>query len=175
MRRRNLFFVAAGLGVALVLGLGIGSAGAYFTDWTEANGGLPISVTPTTEVEEDYGAREKHLTVRNNGTAPVFVRARVYAACDVEISGDDWTADENGEWWNYGQQVPAAKDGEPGATSELTVRVTFPEDAAESEEYNVVVVYESTPVQYHADGTPFADWSFKLDSGTSTVAAEEGE
>ena len=175
MRRKSLFFMAAGLGVALVLSLGIGSAGAYFTDWTEANGGLPISVTPSTEPEEEYGAREKKLVVRNNGTAPVFVRARAYASCDVEIAGEGWTADENGEWWNYDQQVPAKKGGTPGATTALTMHVTFPEEAAESDEYNVIVVYESTPVQYQEDGTPYADWNFKLDAGTSTVAAEEGE
>lgn len=175
MRKKSLFFMAAGLGVALVMGLGIGSAKAYFTDWTEANGGLPVSVTPKDEPEEKYGAREKSLVIRNNGTAPIFVRARAYAVRDVEISGEGWTPDESGEWWNYDQPVDAKKDGVPGATTELKVRVTFPEEAAEKDEYNVIVVYESTPVQYNADGTPNPDWNFKLDSGTASVAAKEGE
>ena len=37
------------------------------------------------------------------------------------------------------------------------------------EQFNVIVIYESTPVRYHEDGTPFTvyetDWSVILDSG----------
>ena len=41
-------------------------------------------------------------------------------------------------------------------------------DGAEAgDNFNVVVVYESTPVQYDANGDPFADWSIQLDKVTT--------
>ena len=169
-RRSKLLLACIAMGVVLVLGLGIGPARAYFTDWTEANGGLPISVTPTTDLKETYGARVKHVVVTNDGTAPVFVRARAYASLPLEIAGEGWTQD--GEWWVYDRAVPGKKDGAAGETSELTVTLQFPEGATENDGYNVVVVYESTPVQYHADGTPNPDWGFVLDAGTA--GATEG-
>ena len=38
--------------------------------------------------------------------------------------------------------------------------------------FNVVVIYESTPVLYREDGTPYADWNAVLDSGSSS--SEDG-
>ena len=32
--------------------------------------------------------------------------------------------------------------------------------------FNVVVIYETTPVLYREDGTPYADWSAKVDAKT---------
>ena len=44
--------------------------------------------------------------------------------------------------------------------------------------FNVVVIYESTPVMYREDGTPYADWNVVLDNGTSqsgSAVQKEGE
>ncbi len=56
-------------------------------------------------------------------------------------------------------------------TSELLVQIEFPADAEEGDECNVVVIYESIPVQYDADGNALApqaaDWSVPLVSGST--------
>ena len=44
---------------------------------------------------------------------------------------------------------------------------TEPDGAVFRDNFNVIVVYESTPVLYNADGSAYADWSFTLDNGTS--------
>jgi hypothetical protein len=52
-------------------------------------------------------------------------------------------------------------------TEELLVRIgDVPTELAESASLNVVVVYESTPVLYDAQGQPYADWSVTLDAST---------
>ena len=161
---KNTKYMLAALAATLVLSLSIVPASAYFTDWTEANGGLPIKVEPTTEVEETFGARKKNVAITNLGTAPVFIRARAYASEQLDVSGEDWT--QVGDWYVYGGDAPIAVAPD-GKTKELTVEITFPEGAKKDDEYNVIVVYESTPVQYDAEGNPFADWSYTLNTGTA--------
>ena len=51
-------------------------------------------------------------------------------------------------------------------------------DPEEMERFNVVVIYESTPVKYHEDGTPYTveetDWSELLDTGSTVSGGTEG-
>ncbi len=46
------------------------------------------------------------------------------------------------------------------------MKISFPagEEPEEGDEFNVVVVYESTLVLYDKDGNPYADWSNVLTS-----------
>lgn len=43
--------------------------------------------------------------------------------------------------------------------------------------FNVIVIYESTPVMYNEDGTPYADWNAVLDTGSTSPDSgqKEGE
>ena len=51
-------------------------------------------------------------------------------------------------------------------TEELTVTIkNVPEDVEPGTDFNVVVIYESTPVLYDSDGNPYADWTAKVDTG----------
>ena len=63
--------------------------------------------------------------------------------------------------WANATYVKDTTLGEGAKT--LTVKITFPEGATEEDEYNVDLVYESTPVLYDADGNPTADWEHILD------------
>ena len=158
--KRHRLLLPAAVAAALVLGTGIAPAWAYFTATSSADGGIPINVTPETDIEETYGARTKHVKISNTGDTPVFVRARVFSTMDVDVSGTGWTKD--GDWYYYDKVVPVG-----GITEdELTVTINFPEGATEGDSYNVIVVYESTPEQYTADGTPSPDWEHTLDRGT---------
>jgi len=67
-----------------------------------------------------------------------------------------------------------------GKTSVLSVKIeNVPEaDLENGTMFNVVVIYESTPVMYREDGTPYADWNVVLDNGTSqsgSAVQKEGE
>ena len=172
MKRKSLLL--ATVAAALVIAMGISPAWAYFTDTSTVQGALTINVKPSTDITEWYGARVKHVVVTNSedATAPVFVRARAFAPekMTATVAGASWTGPDAQGWYEYSEIV------EPGnATQELTVTLTFPPVKSETaptgavvgDNYNVVVVYESTPVQYRADGTPYADWSLKLNSGST--------
>lgn len=167
MKHKRMPLVA--LAVTLALAAGVGPAWAYFTDSSAATGGVTINVKPSTEIEEKYGERVKHVVVTNSAQAsvPVYVRARAYSSVEVQASGASWTPGADG-WYLYGGIV------EPGGkTDELQVRIEFPiaasderpDGAVPGDNFNIVVVYESTPVRYDAQGNPYADWSYILDSG----------
>ena len=66
----------------------------------------------------------------------------------------------------YYYYTPIVNAGE--TTTILKVLIgNVPEDVKEGDEFNVIVIYETTPVQYREDGTPYADWSVKLTTGTT--------
>ena len=178
MKRKAI--VAALLASVLMLGAGAVPAWAYFTDNTMATGGLWIS-KPSTDIKEWYAEGVKHLTISNeaDSSSPVFVRARVYASAELktDVAGQGWTG-PIGDWYYYGASDTQLTAVDPGnAANELTVAVTTP--AAQKpvdwvpkvyefgENYNVVIVYESVPAAYGADGT--VDWS-----GADSTHTEEG-
>ena len=52
------------------------------------------------------------------------------------------------------------------STDALDVRIeNVPDDVDDPSSFNVVIVYETTPVRYHEDGTPYADWEADLWTG----------
>lgn len=171
MRRK--WIAPAAIAIALAGAVGIAPAWAYFTDSSTATGAMSVNVKPTTDITETYATGVKHVVVANDEDAEgaVFVRAKVFAASSltIEVSGTSWSSADADGWYAYVEAL------EPGsATEELMVRVGFP--AVKSDElptgavigdnYNVVVIYESTPVLFHEDGTAYADWTYILDTGT---------
>ena len=163
MRRKILPLAATT--VALILGMGMGSAWAYFTDTTSATGALEI-LPETTHITEENGAGTKTIRIQNTSKKPeeakdeetqVWVRVRVFAAAELgaDASGDKWSGTIDG-WFTYGEPLPAGEETEP-----LNVKFAlkhpkaddYPEGAESGDETNVVVVYECVPVSYNADGT----------------------
>lgn len=173
MKRKNLILVA--LALVLVLGASMGSAWAYFTANAEAAGGYPIRLGGRTDIGEDFSAWTKHITVSNEeGGQPVYVRAKAFSGSEYSLIYSDasglWTPGGDGYYY-YGAILNGGE-----TTDELLVKIAgVPEDAdlEDAESFNVVVVYESTPVQYDEAGNPYADWSIKLDAGDAEGGAEE--
>ena len=154
------------LALALVLSMGIGTAWSYFTATTRAAGEMWVHLDTTTDIEEPTVVNgEKHIVITNDeGSEPVYVRARAFAgasAGELTYSGEGWT--DGGDGWYYYGSILEGGD----ASEELLVRISAlledKDDLEDGDNFNVVVVYESTPVQYDADGVPFADWSLILD------------
>ena len=163
MKRKSIALFA--LAFALVMGMAITPAGAYFTDTSTANGGLPITVQPDTYIYEWVKGAQKHIVVSNGeDAAPVFVRVQIGHAKDlpVDVSGDGWEKVEGDDsvWYVYQSQVDGG-----GETTELVAKINFKavtdskNPPAPGTKYNVTVFYEAVDAKYNADGTPdYGEW-----------------
>lgn len=96
---------------------------------------------------------------------PVYIRVKAFCGSEYSLVFSDesgkWTPGEDGYYY-YSDIVNGG-----GTTDELLVKIeNVPEDVTDADSFNVVVVYESTPVLYREDGTPYADWNSKVNTGT---------
>ncbi|MCM1190348.1 MAG: hypothetical protein NC541_13765 [bacterium] len=159
------------LAVASVLTAGIDSTDAYFTTYAEAAGGYRISLGDHTDLEETISkGGVKHVQITNTEGAPVYVRVKAFSGSAYPltyVSGTDesgapcWTEGTDGYW--YYKDILREKE----ESEELRIEIAFPQEPEEGDEFNVIVIYESTPVRYHYEGdayVPYADWDEKLDA-----------
>ena len=175
MRKR--FFskskILALLAVVMILGAGIGTAYGYFTTYTEAAGGYTIWLGDETEIEETFSAWTKHVIIASEeDSQPVYIRAKAFCGSEYELEYIDesgkWTLEADG-YYHYSDIVYGGE-----STEELLVRIgNIPEEITEPAEFNVVVIYESTPVRYDTAGNPYADWTVTLDSGSAAQVGGE--
>lgn len=160
--KKMICLTAAAL--VLTAGVSTGRALAYFTTYASASGGGTLSLGFTTTIpDEEFDPENwtKHVMVENTGEYDCYVRARAYAgdSCTLEYPvSEGWSRGDDGYWY-YGQILPAG-----GKTSELLVKIERPKES--TEEFNVIVIQEHTPVCYMEDGTPYADWNLKAEDGT---------
>lgn len=154
--------ILAAIAVVCILTASIGPAYAYFTASDNAAGRHIVRLTPKPDITEpEVVDGVKHVVVTNAENAgPVFVRAKAFAGSDVALSysGEGWSA--AGDYYEYSEIVNGGE-----STAELLVSFTKEGKLEEGESYNVIVVYEATPVQYEADGTPYADWTLSVEGG----------
>lgn len=151
--------ILATAAIVLPLSVGAGSALAYFTANVEASGGAMIEAGTNTNLVEDFSDWTKHITISNSADGgAVWIRARAFSGekFGLEYSGEGWTVGDGGYYY-YGSVL------EPGASAPvLDVTITgVSED--EKEDFNVIVIYERTPVEYETvngetKAKP-ADWS----------------
>lgn len=169
MKKLNVILSAAAL--ILVLSVSVRTTMAYFTDRTSAEGGYTISLGTETRIEEEFYNWTKVLTITNEETSEaVYVRARAFVGDHYSLTytGTDWTEAGDGFCY-YGGILEAGQSAEA-----LEVKIgDIPEEVIDGKRFDVVVIYESTPVLYDEAGTPYADWNIILDNGSA--AAEEGE
>jgi len=169
MNKRKL--VLTFLVFALIICANIQPAIAYFTTFTYAKGSHPIYLRDTTRIEEQFSQQKKHVRIRSeDNSEPVWVRAKVFYAYQgiesIDIEGQKWQrgeTDENGYvFYNYTEPLPGG-----GKTEELTVTIHTKSNETinpdEGDQYNVIVIYESTPVRYAEDGSILpVDWNAPL-------------
>ena len=180
MRKRNLILIA--LVFTLIICATIQPAIAYFTTFVTAKGGYVIKLGDTTKVKETFSNWTKAVTIsKDKDSEPVFIRAKVRyeGKYTIDVSGDGWTVEQGDGYYYYGSSaadtdltaLEASKDTTPLKVEIKDVPVAVNEDGTENQDYkqlkdgesfSVVVVYESTPVRYHDDGTAYADWDAKL-------------
>lgn len=168
--------------VMLVLSAVMGSAWAYFTTYARAKGGYPIILGHEENEKEAVREWEKELSVTiTKDSAPVYVRARAFCA-DYELTyrGEDptgeityegldesdketWKKRNPDDGWLY-CTLPIPCTISRGGTKETSYRAPslfvkindVPKSEAEliqkGKEFNVIIVYETTELQYDDKG-----------------------
>lgn len=155
--------------VLVALTATVGTTLAYFTTYATAKGYVEVSLEEQTQIKEDFSQWTKHLTIANQGenSRPVYVRAKAFGGEQYTLtySGSGWSQNADGYYY-YGSIL------NPGDTANvLDVKIDgIPKDAVD---FNVIVVYETTPVIYDANGNPSADWNNILDNGNLSEGGDQ--
>lgn len=167
----------AAAAAVLVGSLSVGSALAYFTTYTQAEGGVVLDLGFTqTLPEEKVEDRAKQITIQNTGDYDCYVRMKALVGDDYTISYSEPGEEEKwmpgADGFYYYSDILAAKSG---VTSRIDVDITFPEpEDGEAPDFNVIIIQECTPVLYDNEGIPYADWNKIADVTKTIVQGEEG-
>lgn len=147
--------ILATAAIVLPLSVGVGSALAYFTDSVSSAGGYVVEVGPDTNMTETFGSWTKHITVTNaEDGVPVYVRVKAFSGSQYSleyITGGKWLEGADGYYYYDGILEKST------TTPVLDIKINdVPENATDKDAFNVIVVYERTPVEYNENGTPKA-------------------
>lgn len=163
------YIVVAALAFALVMGMAIAPASAYFTDTHTANGGVAVEAGPTTHIYEWVRGTQKKLVVTNDeDSVSVIVRAKATCASFIEPelvseeSSGKWVLGTDG-WYVYQEAIPGGGETEPIVINfkfdNEKIQTTTKRPPEEGNNYNVDVKYEALPATYKADGSlDFGSW-----------------
>ena len=174
MKKKNLVLLT--LAVVLVLSASIGTAFGYFTTYAEAKGGYVIRMGDTTIDEEFVDWTKRVVITSTDENQPVYVRAKAFAGDKYPLtySGEGWSGPDEDGYYYYDQILYGGESTSPlnvaisGVPKNPKLEGVTPEDeiASPGDALNVVVIYETTPVQYDENGNPYADWNLVLKGGT---------
>lgn len=165
MRMKRINMISAVLAVGLVCISSVHSANAYFTTYVTAKGGYEVSWKHQESIEERFENWSKYVKITSEaGSVPVYVRVKAFAGSTYKLvyGGDGWTYNNADGYYYYDSALQGG-----GETGELRVGIeNIPENLKDGMNFNVVVVYETIPVQYGVD--PWnADWTQKKASQTT--------
>lgn len=151
MRRLTRKTIVLLVAVIMTLSVSVGMTIAYFSDTASAEGGAVLLLQGQTEIHETPEEGQKTISIENISTDPVdmVTRVRVYAPVDIEPNlGSGW-ADGGDGWWYYTEALaPTA----PGNTTTNLVVTWEVKESDHLENYDVVVVHESSVATYNDAG-----------------------
>ena len=162
--RKCLCLAAAA--VVLASGPAVGRAMAYFTANAEAKGSVTLNMNFTEiEPDEEIVSKVKRISIQNTGDVECYVRVKIFAGqkyqnlLSYEGSSVKWNQNAEDGYFYYSDIVmpQGSTDDDPP----LLVKLEMLESKALEdglEDFNVIVIAECTPVLYHEDGSPYADW-----------------
>lgn len=166
IRWKKQICLAAVAGI-LLIGVCAEQAMAYFTTYAVAQGGVTLNLEFTETVPNDKVVEKaKIVSVKNEKIYPCFVRLKVFMGNELAklitdsdyILGTGWTKAAD-QYFYYDQIL------QPGETTtevkiNLSVALGKTAEELETEEFNVIVIQECTPVIYDQEtGAAKADWS----------------
>ena len=180
MKKKTVFLLA--FAVALILATTLPNAFAYFYTYARAAGGYTIQLGDKTTITEPKVENwTKHIVVESEpDSQPVYVRVKAFAGnkysltygCGKDTEGNPyWKKKEKDDGYFYYTGI--LQGGQ--STEEMWVKIeNIPTGAKEGDSFNVVVIYETTPVIYDENGQPHADWDVVLNSGSTGSGSGEG-
>lgn len=159
---RKHVFIPALMAAALLCVSQVGNANAYFTTYVKAKGGYPVSWEHHENINESFNDWSKYVSITSKeGSVPVYVRVKAFAGSKytLEYFGDDWTYNPLDDYFYYKYQLEGGQ-----TTSTLRIGISnIPANVQEGLNFNVVVVYETIPVQVNESGEALspidADWT----------------
>lgn len=171
------------IAVMLVMSAVMGAAWAYFTTYARAKGMVTLNLGHQEHIDEKFNSWDKTINLTSEpDSRPAYVRVHAFCA-EYELlykNTDNWTLDKEGYWWYYNKPLEPGKSLKD-SEDELTVHIDKVPDTGtpgleDGKTFNVVIVYESTDVQYDEDGNEKssvnADWSRKVD--TNRITSTQG-
>lgn len=163
--------ICMGMAAAFLLGASaVSETMAYFTTHVAAEGGQVIELGATSTIEEEVSNMTKHVVLTNTGKQACFVRIKAFAGEDflLEYLGEaeDWKAGEDGYW--YYQKVLQAGE----KTQNLDIKIHLPSQEY-TKDFNVIVIQETAPAVYDAEGNASADWTRVMDTTTGIDNGKE--
>lgn len=154
-RNKRLTLLAAFL---LCLTVTVGITAAYFTDYESGKGGASIALSGQTGLKEDMEGNNKVISIVNTGETDMIVRVMIFGDENrmTVKPGEGWIKGDDGAYY-YSRILKAGKDGGEGdSTPEIIAEVTAKE-GEEPEDFDILVVHESSRVVYDGQGEPSAD------------------
>ncbi len=108
------------------------------------------------EIEEEFNSWTKHIRIFSNESAePRYIRAKVFwdDMHNIECSSEKWTQGDDGYY--YYNMILGTDENADGLLAQIK---NIEEDPDVGEQFNVIVVYETVPIQMNDDG-PYANWN----------------
>ena len=182
--RTGLLTAAA---VMLVMSALMGTAWAYFSTYASARGGITLHMGHEEEIKEQFSGGEKVLNIKSTpDSRPVYIRARGFCpdyplTYECEKWGNGKGEVKADGWVYYDEILPPGETAAP-----LKVQINHKEIPSgensgiqDADSFNVIIVYETTEVQYDESGNVIppenADWNRKIQTyrtGSGITATE---
>lgn len=164
------------IAVMLVMSAVMGTAWAYFTTYAKAKGGVVLNLGHQETIDEDFKSWEKTLDITSESDSrPVYLRAKAYSIeYPVTYSNSqNWTEGDDG-WMYYTLTLaPGTSLSDSGDQLKVQINDVPAEDLEDGKTFNVIVVYESTEVQYDENGEQIdpmsADWAREVDTNRTST------
>lgn len=176
--RTGLLTAAA---VMLVMSALMGTAWAYFSTYATARGGITLHMGHEEKVEEDFNSWQKVINITSTkDSRPVYIRARGFCP-DYEITYecDNWEQPKGDDWVYYQEVLPPGETADPLKVQIKDVPSGENSGIQDADSFNVIIVYETTEVQYDESGNVIppenADWNRKIQTyrtGSGITATE---
>ena len=169
--RTGLLTAAA---VMLVVSAVMGAAWAYFSTYASAKGGITLHMGHQETVEEEFSGWQKVLNITSTkDSRPVYIRARGFCP-DYPLTYvcENWGGGK-GEvkpdgWVYYDKILPPGETADPLKVQIKNVPSGENSGIQDADSFNVIIVYETTEVQYDEKGDVIppenADWSRKINT-----------
>ncbi len=167
------------LAITLCLCMGVGTAFAYYTDTTKAQGTIPVTFeNPGTHIEEEPDGLNKDITIVSDSDVPVLVRVKLYyAEHDASVTlvpetAGDWATVGDDGWIYYTKPLAAKGD----MSSVLKASVVLGANA--NPEFDLVVEQQATKAYWNEteDSGSYAGkfLGVEIDMSGATPIPEDG-